>query len=93
MGWKEEGACHGVPKEVARRFFDYRYFTYVKETYCDHCSVRSECRDFALEPKEIVLTEQGRGMLYRGEDYGIWGGLTPDEREEYAVSINWRGRK
>ena len=91
--WKREGACHGIHVEVSKQFFDYRYFDQVKKTYCDNCSVRQECLDFSLEPKEIVLTEQGRGMLYRGEDYGIWGGLTPDERDQYARSINWRGNK
>lgn len=32
---------------------------------CDGCSVKTQCLEFALQIKE---------------DYGIWGGLTPEER-------------
>ena len=37
---------------------------YAKQT-CDECSVRQDCRDFALDTNQ---------------DSGVWGGLTEEER-------------
>ncbi len=35
---------------------------------CELCTVRNQCRDYALATEEA---------------YGIWGGLTPRERRQY----------
>lgn len=36
---------------------------------CDRCPVRDACRDYAIA---------------NDEQDGVWGGMTPDERAEYA---------
>ena len=39
---------------------------------CGGCPVRQECRDYALQA---------------GEEHGIWGGLTPQERRALARTV------
>ena len=40
---------------------------------CQGCPIIDDCRMYALEAKE---------------EYGIWGGLDPDERKSYLKAIN-----
>ena len=68
--WRLLGACNGVDPEVF--FLPYGVRTSTKEKLiqeakkiCATCPVITECRNFALETEEI---------------YGVWGGLSEDER-------------
>lgn len=73
--WVDEAACAEAPD----RFFfppeldelskSWQEFLYsIGKTYCEHCPVRDDCLLYALENRET---------------WGLWGGLTPKEREEF----------
>lgn len=53
-------------------FFNYRDTARAKEV-CGECSVQAQCLDFAIR---------------NGEDSGVWGGMTPDERKVYVRAGN-----
>lgn len=89
--WREDAACKGVDNKY---FFDWEYYDFARETWCNDCPVAQHCLEYALEPREVVWTAQGRGALVRGEDHGLWGGMTPNERDEYAgMKVYKPGRK
>lgn len=44
---------------------------------CDRCSVRQECLEYAL--------------VY--EEFGIWGGMSPDQRKRYRRERKLSGRR
>jgi len=69
--WRPEAACNGLDPEL---FFSSDDIVNRQErlereaeakAVCTRCSVRNECLSYALEA---------------GERYGIWGGLSPQER-------------
>jgi WhiB family redox-sensing transcriptional regulator len=67
-GWRAQAACRGEDPEL---FFPIgstgpvlAQITQAKQV-CARCPVREACLDFALDT---------------GQAYGIWGGLTEDER-------------
>ena len=67
-GWRKRAACRDANPEL---FFsvgqgpDAEAFTEAAKKVCGRCPVRKQCLDWAL------TTDQ---------DYGVWGGLTEDER-------------
>lgn len=72
-GWHQTAECRGnLPLFFAARFDSPRPSRKVRlaimeaKSVCARCAVRNVCLDFAIES---------------GEDYGIWGGLTPGERD------------
>lgn len=59
-----------------------RQIEYAK-TICNSCPVIKECRDYILE----------EGLRYEN-DFGIWGGMTPQERHQELFEIrNMRQRE
>lgn len=64
--WIKKAACRGLP---TRWFYGDRGPSMTRiaraKSICGVCTVRKECFDLAVNAKE---------------DYGIWGGLEPDER-------------
>lgn len=74
--WRENASCHALPKSV---FFEYnsvsipfskrRHFKGIAVRTCDKCPVRGECYEFAVK---------------NNEQFGIWAGLTPDERKPFV---------
>lgn len=74
--WREDGRCRR-PGVDARILLDGNWGS-SRETararrICAACPVRDECLDVALD---------------RGEDFGMWGGLTPAERRALRESVN-----
>ena len=71
--WKLRAACRGkdpglwFPSEIGRRHYDrtVRVLTARARAICTGCPVRGECLEYAL------VTDQ---------PWGIWGGMTEDER-------------
>lgn len=63
--WMKDGACAGVSRDI---FFpeDFQLPDPAAKRLCARCDVRELCLTWALE---------------HDEEYGIWGGLTPEERE------------
>jgi len=47
--------------------------TQIAKSLCQTCPIIEECRMYALEAKE---------------EYGIWGGLDPEERRNFLKSIS-----
>jgi len=73
MTWRDRAACRDVPTEIANLFFpgdargaddDHRYDPLAR-ALCAGCPVRADCLDHAIS---------------HGEEYGMWGGMTPSER-------------
>jgi WhiB family redox-sensing transcriptional regulator len=70
LNWFDDANCKGVDKNV---FFlegnvpplESRQRVAEAKSYCDACSVKKQCLEFALEYKE---------------KHGIYGGATPQER-------------
>lgn len=54
-------------------------FNYTREAklFCAHCPVRKPCAEYAIEAEEM---------------HGIWGGLTPRERQRIRSNGVVRGR-
>jgi WhiB family redox-sensing transcriptional regulator len=68
--WRNLAACRGMggelffdPYDESRRAQQARIS--LAKNICQHCSVVTECRDYALQ---------------QGEPYGVWGGLSERER-------------
>jgi len=63
--WTEEAACAGHPTEVF--FVDVGKSSNIPiaKAICRSCPVQKECLDYALRQKE---------------EFGVWGGATPAER-------------
>ncbi len=70
--WREYAACRTQDPEL---FFPVGSSGPALEeiemakSICHHCPVREQCLDYAMKT---------------GQDYGIWGGLTEDERRVLA---------
>ena len=69
--WQSEGACKNMDTSIF--FYEDNERGQEKDlrektakAICDTCPVINECLEFALQIKE---------------DYGIWGGTTPEERK------------
>jgi len=68
MTWMERGACRGVDSD---QFFPERssagaHYKVVIEDFCNVCSVKESCLNFALDNYEL----------------GIWGGTTARKRTD-----------
>jgi WhiB family redox-sensing transcriptional regulator len=82
LRWQDHAACHGEPLSLFFGPDDLYESPRVKtrrerdaKELCGWCSVRGECLDWALD---------------RDERYGIYGGLTPEER---AAELRRRHRR
>lgn len=70
VGWRERASCTSEDPEL---FFPIgvggpaRYQATIAKRVCDHCPVRNECLQWALESRQ---------------DYGVWGGHTEEERRD-----------
>lgn len=72
-GWHRQALCRGNVRaffgprlDSPRPSRKMRLAIMEAKNICTACPVRNLCLDFALDS---------------GEDYGIWGGLTPHERD------------
>jgi len=70
----DKAACKGIPVAVKNRYFypgssgrpaPEGAYDYARDTWCGRCPVTQECLDFALSVNE---------------KWGIWGGLSPEQR-------------
>ena len=74
-GWRDDARCRGMDSDV---FFPLgeksgtqdRYWVDVEaaKAVCAACPVAAQCLEFALRPE------------LRGGEFGVWGGLTREER-------------
>jgi len=75
--WQRRAACRKVPTTL---FFPAGNYTRVAEeqakTVCSSCPVRIPCLTFAIE---------------HGEPFGVWGGLTAEERRVLAAPLPEEG--
>jgi hypothetical protein len=74
MTWMENGACRGVD---ADQFFPEKgsagaHYKVVIEDFCNVCSVKESCLNFALDNYEL----------------GIWGGTTARKRKDLRSQRN-----
>jgi len=65
----ERGACRNADPDLFfpnhdEDSYEYKMASRVAKSICESCPVKVECEEHAV----------------RYEDYGIWGGLTPQER-------------
>ena len=84
--WQDKANCKGEDTSI---FFpeiptgDVRTFYWLKaREFCDACTVRVQCLKFQL-PFEAETKRRD----------GMWGGLTPKEREEFVrrpQSVEWK---
>jgi WhiB family redox-sensing transcriptional regulator len=71
MDWRHRAECADLPADLADKTFfpDRGHGADSARAICGKCSARAECLEFA--------------MTYLPYDlYGVWGGLTPDERRK-----------
>jgi len=73
--WTEQASCRGVPDTVFYPPQGRRIDAAVHDavTYCARCPVRDECLRYAID---------------RDEPHGIWGGLTPGQRQQIQHRIH-----
>ena len=69
--WQDYAACKGMEHIYFMEFGDNSRYKLKKARYtCNRCPVYEECLEFIKEQKD---------------HYGIWAGLTPNERK----SLGW----
>ncbi len=78
LSWQENAKCVGTDVEVfylpyGSRMADKRKRVAEAKKVCFSCSVREQCLQYSLENKEV---------------YGVWGGVSEDERR---VILNRQG--
>lgn len=77
--WHRDAACRGIDIESRDPFFpDRGGSTKPAKLLCAHCPVRDECLADALE---------------NDAEFGIWGGLTSDERRRLKRQDRERQRR
>lgn len=69
--WRLRAACRNVDPELAFAPSNTKEARAFAEDFCGHCKVRYECLSWALHLE---------GRLPRGGRHGVFGGLTPEER-------------
>jgi WhiB family redox-sensing transcriptional regulator len=69
LDWQAEAACRDVNPDVF--FPGTGYPLDYARSFCEVCTVRQECLDYAIA---------------NGERDGMWGGLTRDERRKVAAA-------
>jgi WhiB family redox-sensing transcriptional regulator len=81
-GWQKDGLCRGHDTEIF--FLDYNMRGEEKrkkiekaKSICNACPVKKECLDHSLSAPEI---------------YGVWGGLSEDERILLLRGRGWKYR-
>ncbi len=75
--WQDHGACGDVETALFFHPQNERGLSRVRrdraaKSVCARCSVRVECADYAIRARE---------------PYGVWGGLTEEDRERIYVRI------
>ena len=75
FSWSDHAACKGLPTDM---FFPERGNNtterkIIKEL-CGGCEVQTKCLNFAIE---------------NSVTYGIWGGLTTNERRRHKARVEW----
>jgi WhiB family redox-sensing transcriptional regulator len=68
MSWQERGECNGTEADLFFPEGTPKQIAAASEeaiSICNGCSVLRQCREYAIE----------------NEAYGVWGGLTENERE------------
>ena len=70
-GWSRHAACKGMDRE---KWFD-GHFVHAKEV-CSRCFVADDCLAFALAHEVSAL-----------DRYGVYGGMTPWEREKFVRQL------
>ena len=73
--WKDHAACGGLDMVI---FFPEEPITTQRvwdqaRTFCNQCTVRQQCLDYAINHETLGFRR-----------YGMFGGMTPKERERYA---------
>jgi hypothetical protein len=93
--WDEHAACKGEKAEVffgpngnnphadARKFLADELAVARAKRICASCIVRPSCRDDALAHTRAFLLA-GRPQ----DDFGIFGGMTPDERIDRVANVH-----
>ncbi len=76
-GWQELGACREADTELFFHPQNERGLARLRrdraaKAVCARCDVRIECADYSIRSRE---------------PYGVWGGLTEEERERIYVRI------
>jgi WhiB family redox-sensing transcriptional regulator len=75
--WQERGACRDVGSDLFFHPANERGMARVRreraaKSVCARCEVRVECADYAVRARE---------------PYGVWGGLTEEDRERIYLRI------
>lgn len=75
--WRDRAACKDTDTETFFTFTPGPGGTHEAKAICGWCPVRDACLHYALD----MESASGHGWVGR---YGIWGGLTPQERKALA---------
>ena len=78
--WRHDAACGGGAGDIGGLFFpEHGYSAEYAKEICGVCPVVRECLDFAMASE---------GDSYR---HGVWGGLTPSERQRLRAAARRGG--
>jgi len=69
FGWMEFAACKGADSEIFFAESGWHTANAKAQEYCRNCTVYKDCMKFAID-NDIT--------------YGIWGGLSPNQRKKQA---------
>lgn len=69
-GWRDQAACLGLEQELFFPMNSEGHQVLSAKAACARCPVQEPCLDCALR---------------NGADFGIWGGLTPQERRNLSI--------
>ena len=76
--WLDDAACAGVPTEIFFPYYHTRESTVEARNICKTCKVVKQCLQYAID---VPI------------DFGVWGGMLPNERRHYARAISYPRHK
>jgi hypothetical protein len=83
--WKKNANCLDAPTEAmfpVLKSGDSSPKVWQKGlAYCQNCPVKQECLEYTLYYEEKT-----------GRRFGVWGGLTPRQRDRYVAEVQWTSR-
>jgi WhiB family redox-sensing transcriptional regulator len=76
--WRQQGACLGMDPDTSFFSFEPEEIAFAKQICHQECPVREECLSWAIT---------------NNQNFGVWGGMDPDERFKIKKSRQQRASR